>query len=137
MVKTSKDYRKSDFKLFIDYKTRWKDMDCIGHVNNATFLTFVESARLELVQKWGYENVPIIMASIKIDYLQQLKHPADLEIGQSVSRIGNTSFDILTGIFKKSDDFPITISTTTLVCFDYKTQKPIKVHREILDFEKD
>lgn len=134
MAQTSKDYRRSDFKFFIEYKTRWKDMDCIGHVNNATFLTFVESARLELVQKWGYENVPIIMASIKIDYLQQLKHPADLEIGQSVSRIGNTSFDILTGIFKKDDDFPITLSTTTLVCFDYKTQKPIKVHREILDF---
>lgn len=134
MAQTSKDYRRSDFKFFIEYKTRWKDMDCIGHVNNATFLTFVESARLELVQKWGYENVPIIMASIKIDYLQQLKHPADLEIGQCVSRIGNTSFDILTGIFKKDDDFPITLSTTTLVCFDYKTQKPIKVHREILDF---
>lgn len=112
-------------------------MDCIGHVNNATFLTFVESARLELVHQWGFENVPIIMASIKIDYVQQLKHPAELEIGQSVSRIGTTSFDLFTGIFKKGNDAPITISTTTLVCFDYKSQKPMKVPREILDFSQD
>ena len=137
MVKKSRDYRRSDFKFFIDYKTRWKDMDCIGHVNNATFLTYVESARLELVQQWGFENVPIIMASIKIDYVQQLKHPAIMEIGQSVSRVGTTSFDLFTGIFQKSNDSPITISTTTLVCFDYNSQKPMNIPQQILDFAKD
>ena len=134
MTKKSRDFRRSDFKFFIDYKTRWKDMDCIGHVNNSTFLTYVESARLELVQKWGFENVPIIMASIKIDYINQLKHPADLEIGQSITRIGTTSFDLFTGIFHKNNEIPITISTTTLVCFDYQIQKPIKVPQKILDF---
>lgn len=134
MTKKSRDFRRSDFKFFIDYKTRWKDMDCIGHVNNSTFLTYVESARLELVQKWGFENVPIIMASIKIDYINQLKHPADLEIGQSITRIGTTSFDLFTGIFHKNNEIPITISTTTLVCFDYQIQKPIKVPQEILNF---
>ena len=78
------------------------------------------------MQKWGFENVPIIMASIKIDYINQLKHPADLDIGQSITRIGTTSFDLFTGIFHKNNEIPITISTTTLVCFDYQIQKPIK-----------
>ncbi|HIN46131.1 MAG TPA: acyl-CoA thioesterase, partial [Candidatus Marinimicrobia bacterium] len=31
--------KRSDFKSFFDMKTRWKDMDALGHINNATFLT--------------------------------------------------------------------------------------------------
>jgi acyl-CoA thioester hydrolase len=122
---------KADFKFYIELDTRWADMDCIGHINNATFLTYVESARIKLIQKLGFLNVPIIMASIKIDYLNQLSFPSTMEIGQKISRIGNSSFDILTGIFKLDDDKLITLSTTTLVCFDYKTQKSIPVPDEI------
>ena len=109
-------------------------MDCIGHINNATFLTYVETARIKLIEKLGYTDVPIIMASIKIDYLKQLKYPSIIEIGQKISRLGNSSFDILTGIYNKESGELITISTTTLVCFDYKSQKSIKVPTEIRNF---
>jgi len=44
--------KRSDFKSFFDMKTRWKDMDALGHINNATFLTYLESGRIELVKKW-------------------------------------------------------------------------------------
>jgi len=128
------DIKRSDFKFFIDLNTRWADMDCIGHINNATFLTYVETARIKLIEKLGYTDVPIIMASIKIDYLKQLKYPSIIEIGQKISRLGNSSFDILTGIYNKESGELITISTTTLVCFDYKSQKSIKVPTEIRNF---
>ena len=36
-----------------------------------------------------------------IDYLNQLKHPCDMVIGQRISRIGNKSFDIESVIFNK------------------------------------
>ena len=35
------------------------------------------------------------MASIKIDYYKQLTHPAELVVGQKISRLGTKSFDIL------------------------------------------
>ena len=126
--------KKSDFKFMINLDTRWGDMDCIGHVNNATFLTYVETARIKLIEKLGFKSVPIIMASIKIDYINQLKYPSTMEIGQKISRIGNSSFDILTGIYNKNLGELVTISTTTLVCFNYKTQKIIPVPQEIRDF---
>ena len=129
-----KDIQKSDFKFFINLETRWGDMDCIGHVNNATFLTYVETARIKLIEKLGFTDVPIIMASIKIDYMNQLKYPSTMEIGQKISRLGNSSFDIITGIYNKESGELITVSTTTLVCFDYKTQNTIKIPQEIYDF---
>ena len=128
---------KSDFKFIIELDTRWADMDWIGHVNNATFLTYIESARIKLIEDLGFLDIPIIMASIKIDYINQLKYPSTMQIGQKISRIGNSSFDILTGIFEKTKETLITLSTTTLVCYDYKAQKSIKVPNQIIAFLED
>ena len=129
-----KNIQKSDFKFFIELDVRWADMDCIGHVNNATFLTYVETSRIKLLEKLGFTDVHIIMASIKIDYVNQLKYPSIMEIGQKISRLGNSSFDILTGIYNKDSGELITISTTTLVCYDYNSQKSLKIPTEIRVF---
>lgn len=108
-------------------KTRWKDMDALGHINNATFLTYLESGRIELVKKWGFKKPPFIQASTKIDYLRQLSHPASLQIGQKISRVGHKSFDILTGIFEEGEEKPVAQAVTTLVGFDYESQKTVSV----------
>jgi acyl-CoA thioester hydrolase len=118
---------RSDFKSFITIETRWKDMDALGHINNATFLTYLESGRIELVKKWDFKKPPFIQASTKIDYLRQLSHPATLQIGQKISRVGHKSFDILTGIFVADEEKPVAQAVTTLVAFDYESQKTIPV----------
>jgi acyl-CoA thioester hydrolase len=118
---------RSDFKSFITIETRWKDMDALGHINNATFLTYLESGRIELVKKWDFKKPPFIQASTKIDYLRQLSHPATLQIGQKISRVGHKSFDILTGIFVADEEEPVAQAVTTLVAFDYESQKTIPV----------
>lgn len=119
--------KRSDFKTFFDMKTRWKDMDALGHINNATFLTYLESGRIELVKKWDFKKPPFIQASTKIDYLRQLSHPASLQIGQKISRVGHKSFDILTGIFEEGEEKPVAQAVTTLVGFDYESQKTVSV----------
>ena len=118
---------RSDFKSFITIETRWKDMDALGHINNATFLTYLESGRIELVKKWDFKKPPFIQASTKIDYLHQLAHPASLHIGQKISRVGHKSFDILTGIFEEGEEKPVAQAVTTLVGFDYESQKTVSV----------
>ena len=119
--------KRSDFKSFFDMKTRWKDMDALVHINNATFLTYLESGRIELVKKWDFKKPPFIQASTKIDYLRQLSHPASLQIGQKISRVGHKSFDILTGIFEEGEEKPVAQAVTTLVGFDYESQKTVSV----------
>ncbi len=119
--------KRSDFKSFFDMKTRWKDMDALGHINNATFLTYLESGRIELVKKWDFKKPPFIQASTKIDYLRQLSHPASLQSGQKLSRVGHKSFDLLTGIFEEGEEKPVAQAVTTLVGFDYESQKTVSV----------
>jgi len=36
----------NDFKFQHPLKTRWRDLDAFRHVNNATFLSYIEDARI-------------------------------------------------------------------------------------------
>ena len=116
--------------------TRWRDLDAFQHVNNAVYATYIESARVDLFKRWGVEGTnqgkSIIMASLKINYLAQLKHPSSLVIGQRVSRVGSTSFHIESIIFDE-DEKPICFALVVAVCFDFDNQKPVEVYDSIKD----
>ena len=125
--------KRRDFDYLVSMETRWKDMDALGHMNNAVYLTYTESARLEWCLKNGFDEPPFIVVSVKVDYLKQLTHPATLHVGQKVSRVGNSSFDFFSAVFKDDETEPTAVILTTLVCFDYKTQQSVLVFQLIKD----
>ncbi len=124
-----------DFKFTHAINTRWKDLDAFRHINNAIFLSYIEDARIVLLRRWNinYAEKSLIVASVKIDYLKQVKHPSSLIIGQKVSRIGHKSFDIQSAVFNKKDIKPVCISTITSVAFDFIKNQTVKVFEEIID----
>ena len=60
-----------DFKFQHKIKTRWKDSDAFRHINNAVFLSYIEDARITLLNNLqiNSSSKSIIIASIKIDKL--------------------------------------------------------------------
>ena len=130
----------TDYPQHYEFKTRWKDLDLFGHVNNAVFLTYIEDARIMYFKRWNIteKKRSLIVASIKIDYLRQIVHPSDLIVGQKISRIGNSSFDIQSAIFLHNDPKPAANSVVSCVCFDYQQNKSVPVYDEIkADFQLD
>jgi len=130
----------TDYSHHYEFKTRWKDIDSFGHVNNAVFLTYIEDARIMYFKRWNIteKKKSLIVASIKIDYLRQIEHPSKLIVGQKISRIGNSSFDIQSSIFLDNDPKPAANSVVTCVCFDYEKSKSVPVYDEIkADFSFD
>ena len=126
----------SDFPFQHRLKTRWRDLDAFNHVNNATFLSYIEDARIVFFKRWGinFKEKSLIVAAVKIDYINQLEHPSDIIIGQKVSRIGSKSFDIQSALFKNKT--LICCSTITSVCYDFINSKTIHVYDEIIDDHK-
>ena len=53
---------------------RWSDMDAMGHVNNATYLTYLETAREPWFASIGVsdESLRFAMRRIEADFLSQL-----------------------------------------------------------------
>ena len=127
--------RIEDFSFTHKIRTRWKDLDAFRHINNAVFLSYIEDARIVLLKRWNinYAEKSLIVASVKIDYLKQVKHPSSLIIGQKVSRIGHKSFDIQSAVFNEKDIEPVCISTITSVAFDFTKNQTVKVFQEIID----
>ena len=122
-----------DFLFHHNIQTRWKDMDSFGHINNAVYLTYIEDARTTLFKRWNLnsQNKSVIVASLKIDYFTQIKHPSKLIIGSKISRIGNSSFDIQSAIFIDGLKKPAALSLVICVCYDYENGQSVTVYDEI------
>lgn len=121
--------KRSDFAYFLPLMTRWGDMDALGHVNNAKFFTYDESARLEYFQVLMkddpkfWQEYGLILAHIEADFVAQLKPPAQLNIGFRIARLGRTSLRTEAAMFL--DDEVVAVTRAILVWYDYRSGTPL------------
>lgn len=109
---------------------RWADLDALGHVNNATYLTYCEQARLTYINElglWGgtLDGLGLIMARAVIDYKLPLGAADDLHVFTRCSRLGNKSFDMEHLVARRSDDQLAVAAQAviTVVVFDYAANR--------------
>jgi acyl-CoA thioester hydrolase len=74
--------------------TRFNDLDGMGHVNNAVYLTYVEEARIAFLHPFGATYDDMILARMEIDYRSPLKDGEDVEVGVRCTKVGRSSFDL-------------------------------------------
>jgi acyl-CoA thioester hydrolase len=74
---------------------RWRDLDAYNHVNNAVYLTYLEEARDEWLERslgndgsaWGY-----VLARVAIDFRRELTQDDDTVVAScSLARLGSSS----------------------------------------------
>jgi len=86
----------SDF--FHVERVRFRDLDPMGHVNNAVFLTYLEQARVaffsEMGAATGLEEMNMIVARVEIDFRAPVRLGQEVEISVRASRFGTKSFDL-------------------------------------------
>jgi acyl-CoA thioester hydrolase len=74
---------------------RFRDLDGMGHVNNAVFSTYLEQARLA----WFGDTTElplqdVILARTEIDFRSPVAWGETVEIGVRPSRLGTKSFEL-------------------------------------------
>ena len=117
--------RRSDYRFFTQVPTRWGDADALGHINNALFVRYVESGRVDYFHRICEMNLSpgepqgLVMANFEIAFVHQVHHPAALEVASRVSRLGNSSFDVECSIFMPDDEDPVIFSKAICVWFDF------------------
>lgn len=104
-------------------RVRFSDTDMLGHVNNASYLSYLEEARIQFFEDLGITEVPLIVASIKADFRTQAFFRQNLTIETAIRRVGNSSFDFVNRIKDSEKEQTIFEALTTIVHFNYKTQK--------------
>lgn len=77
---------------------RWRDLDAFNHVNNATFLTYVEEARIRwfesMQEEWATERAAPVLASVQMHYRMPVPYPAEVAVELHIERLGNSSVTI-------------------------------------------
>ena len=125
--------QRSDFDFWSSMKTRWRDMDALGHLNHAIYLEYMETARVDVYTQLGFSGVrkdmdeSTILGSMDVHYLSQVKHPASLDVGHRISRVGSKSFDFLAAIFIENEENPVCSALFKMVAFNYDLNKAILV----------
>lgn len=81
---------------------RFSDTDLVGHVNNVSFASYVETGRVAFVGHcFASVGGPgmVTLRRLEIDYRSELHYPAELDVGSRLLAIGRTSFTVGTGVF--------------------------------------
>jgi acyl-CoA thioester hydrolase len=111
-------------------EVEFNDLDAAGHVNNARYLAFLETARLDYLRDVlgldRLEDLAVIVARIEIDFRSQALFGEILEVGTRVPRVGTKSF-VMEHEVRAADGRLVVESSSVLVTFDYERDEPTPV----------
>ena len=92
----------------VPISVRWRDMDSMGHVNNAKYISYLEEARV----RWmlGVEGVAMtdriapVVAATNVNSKRPLVWPNDILVELFVERLGSSSVTIGHRILDQKDE---------------------------------
>lgn len=116
-------------------RVRFRDLDPMGHVNNAVFLTYLEQARDALFAASGtasgLQDMNMIVARVEIDFKAPVRLGDEVEIAVWTSRFGTKSFDLDYELRVEGE--LVAQARSVQVAYDYSRREPVPVPDEWRD----
>ena len=113
-------------------RVRFRDLDPMGHVNNAVFLTYLEQARVaffsEMGAATGLEDMNMIVARVEIDFKAPVRLGQVVEVSVRASRFGTKSFDLDYELRVEGE--LVAVAKSVQVAYDYNRREPVPVPAE-------
>ena len=113
---------------------RFSDLDPMGHVNNAVYLTWIENARIEFLRRLGAFDKPdtsemaMILARVELDFRAPAGFGDEIEVGVRTARLGTKSFDLEYELRRGEE--VVANATTVLVAYDYQSKSSKEIPDE-------
>ncbi|WNG40923.1 acyl-CoA thioesterase [Archangium minus] len=130
----------NEFPITVRFPIHWSEMDAYGHVNNARYFTWFESARIAYMNRVGLVSpemqkpeggVGPIVAATNAEYLRPVVFPADLVVGARVTRIGTTSITMEYAVEDAQSGVRYARGGAVLVTLQYPTYQKVAVPTEV------
>jgi acyl-CoA thioester hydrolase len=118
------------YRFTLPREVEFRDVDAADHVNNAVYLTYLETARIRYLMEvlgvdFGYRR-SLILAHVRVDFRSPARFPETLAIGTRVTRVGGKSFDMEHEI-RGGEGRLVLEAATVLVAYDYEAAAPMAV----------
>jgi acyl-CoA thioester hydrolase len=120
------------FRYVRSQEVEFRDLDGLGHVNNAVYLSYLESAKVDyfrdVVGADRLEDLGIV-ADVQIAYRSPAFFGETLAIGVRVARVGTKSLRFEFEV-RGPDGRLVAEASSAHVTFDYATRTPAPVPEE-------
>ena len=114
------------FSLPID--VRFAELDALGHVNHAVFVTYLEHARTrwwqQLLAGRRFEEEGFVMARVEMDYRKPIALGDQVRVELRCAHLGHTSFALAYKVIREKDGVILAEAQTVQVMVDFATMRP-------------
>jgi len=121
-----------DFKLSLEIRIDWSDLDMYEHVNNVSYMRYLQSGRVNFWEASGIHefyrssNQGTMLVSTKCDFKKALFYPGNAIVKTKLDFIGNTSFGLKHIILNEKDEI-CAEGDDVVVCFDFEKKETFAV----------
>ena len=123
------------FRFIVTIPIRFADLDAVGHVNHATYLSYFEEARsayyFQLVGGEGVDRLTFVVAEVGCRYRAPAFYPGRVRVGVRVSEIGQKSFRMEYEARDAPSGRLLAEGHTVLVAYDYARRTSMRVPDEV------
>lgn len=133
----------SSFKFSSDIEIRFRDLDSLGHVNNAVYLTYFEITRFHywkaLFGDDAFNQFGFVVVRAECNYRSPAHMGETLSVRARVSELKQSSFIFGYEVVETSTGRLVADGSTVQACFDFQSKKvvpiPAELRRRITEFE--
>ena len=120
------------YRIVRAQEVEFRDLDGLGHVNNAVYLNYLENAKIdyfrEVVGAGSLDELGIV-ANVSVTYRSPAFFGETLAVGIRVGRVGTKSLEFEFEV-RGPDERVIAEGSSVHVTFDYATGEPIPMPAE-------
>lgn len=120
------------YKLSLELRIDWSDLDMYKHVNNIAFMRFLQSGRVNFWEATGiynlYENTNkgTMLVSTHCDFKKSLYYPGTAIVKTKLDFIKNSSFGLKHLILNEENEV-CAEGKDVVVCFDFEKNKTFHI----------
>ena len=128
-----------DYPVVTEINVRFRDLDAMGHVNNAVYLTYFEESRVEYFRALSRgsgiapEDMEFVVAEIKCVYHSPAMLQERLLVGIRASQVGNKSFRFEYRIEEKETGRLVASGYSVQGSYDYSARRSVPLPKELLE----
>jgi acyl-CoA thioester hydrolase len=127
------------YSYSLEVDVRYRDLDPVGHVNNAVYATYLEHTRTNYyadVLGLATEELSFVLAHVEIDYESPVTAEDDVRVWVRVSRLGEKSMTT-EFLIEASGETAATAESVQVVIDEEGVPRPVpdEWRREILEYE--
>ena len=119
----------TDFKFSVPIQPRFADFDMLGHLNNATYVTYYEVARLNYFYEigWTLKDATNVVAHFDIDFLLPILPDSEVLCSIKTISLGSKSFQMQYALTSLDGSRIFSRAHSVQVCVDKNSGKAILI----------